>query len=387
MNAFTLDDIRTMRRALRLAARGYTPPNPMVGCVIVRDGQIVGEGFHPLAGQPHAEVFALRAAGELARGATVYVTLEPCSHFGRTPPCARALIEAGVGRVIAAVVDPHEKVAGRGLAELRAAGIPAEAGLLEAEARRLNEAFFHFHATRRPFVTLKAAMTLDGKIATRTGDSRWITGEKARAHVHQLRARAGAILCGVGTVLADDPLLTARLPKHAGGAPRQPLRIVLDPTLRTPPDSALARTSRESPVLIVAAEQADATRARRLTDAGVEILRLPPSSDGGLDLAALLEELGRREIISLLVEGGGRTHAAFLSAGLVQRVHWFIAPKLVGGAEAPTPLEGAGIARMAEAVALREVTLRRFGDDVLLSGVPGTTPGATASGKTTAWAT
>ena len=225
-----------MRRALRLAERGFTPPNPMVGCVLVRDGVNVGEGWHPYAGQPHAEVFALRAAGEKATGATAYVTLEPCSHFGRTPPCADALIAAKVKRVVVATPDPNPQVSGRGLARLQAAGIEVALGVLEAQARRVNEAFLHFHTTGIPFVTLKAAMTLDGKIATRTGDLQWITGPKARRFVHLQRARSGAVLVGIGTLLADDAQLTARLPGVT--LPRQPLRIVVDSHLRTPPDCA-----------------------------------------------------------------------------------------------------------------------------------------------------
>lgn len=353
-----------MRRALRLAARGYTYPNPMVGCVLVRDGEVVGEGWHPAAGQPHAEVFALRQAGERARGATAYVSLEPCAHFGRTPPCADALIAAGVGRVVAAVVDPDPRVAGKGLARLRAAGIPAEAGVLEDEARRLNEAFFHYHATGGPLVILKAATTLDGKIATRTGDSKWITGPRARAWVHRLRARVGAVLCGVGTVLADDPLLTARF----RGAPRQPLRIVLDPRLRTPPQSNLARTARESPVLVVTTDAADPVRAKTLHDCGLEVLRLPAETNNQLPLGLLLAELGRRGIQSVLVEGGGTTYAAILEGRLAHRLHWFVAPKLVGGRDAPTAVEGLGVARMADAVALREITIRRLGPDLRIDG-------------------
>src|SRR5690348_17045532 len=283
---FSATDHAMMARALRLAERGLftTQPNPGVGCGIARDGELIGEGWHQRAGKPHAEVFALRQAGERARGATAYVSLEPCAHFGRTPPCADALIAAGVGRVVAAVVDPDPRVAGEGLARLRAAGTPAEAGVLEDEARRLTEAFFHFHATGRPLVILKAATTLDGKIATRTGDSKWITGPRARAWVHRLRARVGAVLCGVGTVLADDPLLTARF----RGAPRQPLRIILDPRLRTPPQSNLARTARESPVLVVTTDAVDPERAKTLHDCGLEVLRLPAETNNQLPLGLLL---------------------------------------------------------------------------------------------------
>lgn len=361
----TADD-RWMLRALRLAARGYTPPNPMVGCVLVRDGIVVGEGFHAYAGAPHAEVRALEAAGEKARGATAYVSLEPCAHFGRTPPCTQALIAAGVRRVVAAVIDPNPQVAGRGIAELERAGVEVRVGVQEEAARRLNEAFFFFHRTGRPFVTLKVAMTLDGKIATHTGDSRWISGEQARRYVHRLRARSGAVLCGSGTVLRDDPLLTARLK----GIPRQPLRIVLDSRLRTPPTARLVQTAHEAPVLLVTAPEVDKAKADVFENLGVEIVRLPIGPDGHVALDALMEELGRRSIVSVLVEGGGETHAAFLASRHVQKLLWFVAPKLVGGRGAPSPVEGEGVPAMSEAVTLSPLRVRRFGTDILLESAP-----------------
>ncbi|HLK56832.1 MAG TPA: bifunctional diaminohydroxyphosphoribosylaminopyrimidine deaminase/5-amino-6-(5-phosphoribosylamino)uracil reductase RibD [Chthonomonadaceae bacterium] len=366
------EDIRWMRRALRLAEKGFAPPNPMVGCVIVKDGAVVGEGFHPFAGQPHAEVFALRAAGELARGATAYVTLEPCCHWGRTPPCTEALKAAGVARVVAATTDNNPKVGGKGLESLRAAGIAVTVGVLEPQARRINEAFFHFHATGMPFVTLKAAMTLDGKIATRTGDSRWITGPAARNYVHKLRAQSGAVMVGIGTLLADDARLDARL---SPPPPRQPLRIIVDSQLRTPPDAAAIRLT-EPPhsltLLIATTESASAVQARALQTPAradcLEILRLPATTEGHVDLRALLGVLAERQIISVLVEGGGQLHAALLEANLAQKALFFIAPKLVGGQDAPTPLEGEGIATMQDAIPLEEFTIRRFGPDVALEG-------------------
>ena len=361
------EEIGWMRRALRLAERGFTPPNPMVGCVLVREGLNVGEGWHPYAGQPHAEVFALRAAGERAEGATAYVTLEPCSHFGRTPPCADALIAAKVRRVVVAMPDPDPRVSGRGLTKLHDAGIEVAVGVLEAQAQRLNEAFVHFHTTGVPFVTLKAAMTLDGKIATRTGDSQWITGPKARRYVHLQRARSGAVLVGIGTLLADDTQLTARLPGR--NLPRQPLRIVVDSRLRTPSDSAAVRLATpESPLLIATCGPTDADRARSLRREGVEILPFPPDPTGRVDLTALLQELARRQIISVWVEGGGELHAALLHAGLAHKVLFFIAPKLLGGKDAPTPLEGIGPERMADAIPLDALTVRRFGPDLALEG-------------------
>ncbi|MCW3095511.1 MAG: riboflavin biosynthesis protein RibD [Chthonomonadaceae bacterium] len=363
----TPEEIRWMRRALRLAERGFTPPNPMVGCVLVRDGIAVGEGWHPYAGQPHAEVFALRAAGEKAYGATAYVSLEPCFHFGRTPPCADALIAAKVRRVVVATPDPNPKVSGRGLAKLQAAGIEVVLGVLEAPAQRLNEAFLHYQRTGIPFVTLKAAMTLDGKIATRTGDSRWITGPRARRYVHLQRARSGAIMVGIGTLLADDAQLTARLPGVA--LPRQPLRVVVDSHLRTPPDCAAVRLATpEAPLLIATRESVDSERARALLQDGVEIVNFRSDATGRVDLGALVTELGRRQIISIWVEGGGELHASLLQAGLAHKALFFIAPKLLGGKDAPTPVEGIGPNLMAEALPLESLTLHRFGPDIALEG-------------------
>ena len=364
------EDARWMRRALRLAAKGFTPPNPMVGCVIVRDGEVVGEGYHPAAGQPHAEVFALQAAGERARGATAYVTLEPCCHWGRTPPCTDALIAAGVARVVAAATDPNPLVNGRGLEALRVAGIAVSVGTLEAEARRLNEAFVHFHTVGTPFLTLKAAMTLDGKIATYSGDSKWITGEAARRYVHRLRAQSGAVMIGIGTLLADDPLLTARLQQEE--PPRQPLRIVVDSRLRTPTDAQAVRFAAQSPadrpLLIATTESADRARECALQREGVEILRLPAGEDGRVDLAALCAHLAHRRIISVLVEGGGTLHAALLETRLAHKALFFIAPMLVGGRNAPTPVEGSGVAAISQAIPLDSLRVRRFGTDLAVEG-------------------
>lgn len=361
----TPDDVRWMRRALRLAARGFTPPNPMVGCVLVKAGRIVGEGFHRMAGEPHAEVMALRAAGEAARGATAYVSLEPCRHYGRTPPCTAALIGAGVARVVAAVEDPNPLVAGQGLEDLRRAGIAVQTGLLTEPAAELNAAFFHYQRTGRPLVVLKAAMTLDGKIATRTGDSRWITGSRARAYVHRLRAQSGAVLVGIGTVLADDPLLTARL----RGVSRQPLRIVLDTNLRIPLTSRLAVTARVSPVIVAAGTSAGADRVAAVEQLGIEVLRLPDCG-GRVALGPLLETLGRRGIISVLVEGGGAIHASFLEGRFAHRLLWFISPKVVGGRDAITPVEGSGAASLSDALPLDRLTARRLGPDFMIECGP-----------------
>jgi len=359
-----------MRRALRLAAKGFTPPNPMVGCVIVKDGVLVGEGYHPFAGQPHAEVFALRAAGERARGATVLVTLEPCYHWGRTPPCTDALIAAGVARVIVGTRDIDDEKRGRGSEILQEAGVAVEVGILENQARAVNEAFFHFHECGTPFVTVKAAMTLDGKIASHTGASRWITGEAARTHVHRLRAQSGAVMVGVNTLLADDARLDARLPGTV--LPRQPLRIIVDSGLRTPCTAAAVRLARQSPgeapLLIATTEGADAGRAAALSEQGVEILRLPCGPDERVDLAALMRSLAARGIISVLAEGGGELNASLLKAGLAHRVLFFVAPTLLGGRTAPTPVEGDGLSSPGVAIRVDELKARRYGQDFALSG-------------------
>ena len=351
-----------MRRAFVLARRGQTTPNPMVGCVLVAGERVVGEGWHRLAGEPHAERIALERAGAAARGATAYVSLEPCAHHGRTPPCTDALIAAGVGRVVAAVVDPNPLVSGKGIAALRAAGIRVDTGILEDEARALNAAFFHFQQTGLPYVTLKAAMTLDGKIATRTGDSRWITGEAARRFAHRERARSGAVLCGIGTVLADDPLLTARAP----GTLRQPLRVVLDTSARLPETSRLATTASEVPTLLCVGEGADPERLRRLSEMRVEVCRFRSDNSNRVSVRAVLAELGRRGIVSVLVEGGGDVHASFLADGLAHRLLWFLAPRIVGGKAAPTPVEGHGMGKIADSVRLAAFRVRRLGRDLLI---------------------
>ncbi|HEY8394547.1 MAG TPA: bifunctional diaminohydroxyphosphoribosylaminopyrimidine deaminase/5-amino-6-(5-phosphoribosylamino)uracil reductase RibD [Thermaerobacter sp.] len=362
------EDRRWMRRALALAgrARGRTTPNPLVGAVLVRDDRVVGEGFHRRAGAPHAEAEALRQAGDRARGATLYVTLEPCCHYGRTPPCSDALIRAGIRRVVAAMVDPDPRVRGRGLAALRAAGVRVEVGLLEEEARRLNAAYLAWNLLGRPLITMKYAMTLDGRIATRRGDARWITGDAARRFVHRLRDRVDLIAVGIGTVLADDPCLTTRLPR--GG--RDPIRLVIDSQARTPPGARVVRAAAASPAptWIAVTERAPAHRVRALEAAGAQVLRVPATAEGRVDLAELLVELGRRGIRHVLVEGGAAIHGALLAAGLADHVLAFIAPKLVGGAGAPGPVGGPGVDRMAGALRLHRVRLRRLGDDWLVEG-------------------
>lgn len=320
---YTAEDHGHMARALRLAERGLftTTPNPRVGCVIVRDGRVVGEGWHARAGEPHAEIHALRAAGEAARGATVYVTLEPCSHHGRTPPCAAALIDAGVARVVAAMRDPNPQVAGRGIELLTLAGIRAEVGLLEEAARELNPGFVSRMTRGRPWVRVKTASSLDGKTALRNGQSQWITGEAARADVQRWRARACAVLTGVGTVLADDPRMNVR----GIDTPRQPLRVVLDSGLKTPPG---ARILQGGNTLIVC-QQARSERLEPLLAAGAGVLELP-GPEGRPDLALLMEVLARRGVNELHVEAGATLNGVLLAGGWVDEWLAYIAPVVLG---------------------------------------------------------
>ncbi len=352
-----------MRRALRLAegGRGLTSPNPMVGAVLVREGEVVGEGYHAAAGRPHAEIEALGAAGARADGATLYVTLEPCAHWGRTPPCAPAVVAAGVGRVVAALSDPNPAVAGRGFAILREGGVAVTAGVLEREAERQNRVFLTATRHGRPHVTLKAAMTLDGRIADVHGESKWITGEAARSHAHRLRSEADAILVGVGTVLRDDPLLTVRLDRPW---PREPLRVVLDARARTPAAARLIGAGSPARALVAVGEEAAPEAVQALSAAGAVVVRLA-TSRGRVEPAAVLADLYAREVRAVLVEGGGEVHAAFLEAGLVDRVAIFIAPRLVGGRDATPFVAGAGRA-LKEAVRLGELTVTRIGDDLLV---------------------
>lgn len=323
---------------------------------------MVGEGYFERYGDPHAEVNALRAAGSEARGATLYTTLEPCCHTGKNPPCTDAVLQAGVDRVVAAVTDPNPKVAGGGLARLRAAGLEVTLGICEAEARRQNEAFFHYIKTRRPFVTLKCAITLDGKIATRTGASRWITGVPAREWVHRLRHAADALLVGSGTAIQDDPQLTTRLP---GGGGVNPLRIVVDSTLRLPVSSQLAAVAPDCPTLVATSGRASAEKQRQLEDRGVEMLRLPSYADGRIDIEALLVKLGARGIASLLVEGGAMLSASLLQRRLVNKVMVFVAPKMIGG-DGINVVAAFGVETMSDALQLYGMTSKSVGEDVML---------------------
>ncbi len=352
-----------MREALSLArlGAGTASPNPMVGAVVVADGRVVGRGYHPKPGEPHAEIFALREAGASARGATLYTTLEPCAHTGRTGPCTEAIVGAGVSRVVAAMVDPDPLVRGAGLARLREAGVETAVGAGEAEARRLNETYIKHRTTGLPFVTAKWAMTLDGRIATRTGDSRWISSAASRAHAHRIRAVSDAVLVGVGTVLRDDPALTARIGEASGPAGR-PRRVVLDSRLRTPPAARILAPD-GIPVIIATTRSASPEARRAFEERGAEVL-VCDGADERVDLPALLRELGARGVLSLLVEGGAAVHGAFREAGLVDKVLVYVAPLLVGGG--PVAGAGLGVAAMADAWRLGPVEVQRFGDDVLI---------------------
>jgi diaminohydroxyphosphoribosylaminopyrimidine deaminase/5-amino-6-(5-phosphoribosylamino)uracil reductase len=356
-------ELHWMARALALAGRGLglTSPNPAVGAVLVRDGEVVGEGAHLRAGGPHAEAMALAEAGERARGATCYVTLEPCAHHGRTPPCTEALIAAGVAEVVAACRDPHPLVDGRGIERLRAAGVRVRLGVGETQARALNRAFFGAVGRGRPHVTLKAAMTLDGKIAAWDGTSRWITGDPARLEAHRLRFVADAILVGVGTVLRDDPQLTVRLPDVA---PKEPLRVVADSRLRTPPDARILAAGDPSRTLIACVEPAPPAAAARLRGRGARVLELP-AEGGRVDLRALLLALRGLDVIAVLAEGGTELAWGLVDAGLVDRIAFFLAPRLLGGRTAPGPVGGPGRA-LKDALSLTEVTWRLVGDDLLV---------------------
>ncbi len=366
MSLSIVSPVEAMSRAIELARRGigFVEPNPAVGAVLVADdGRVLGEGWHERFGGPHAEVMALTAAGSSARDATLYVTLEPCCHFGQTPPCSRAVIAAGIRRVVVATVDPAEHVNGGGIAELRAAGIDVEVGLMAHEARRLISPFTKLMTTGLPWVHAKWAMTLDGKIASKTGSSRWITNDTSRAIVHQLRGRMDAILVGVRTVITDDPLLTARPP-----GPRTPARIVLDSSARTPLESQLVRTARETPTIVVTTVLADADRCSALRAAGVRVLMIEPGSTGHPDLKVLLAELGRKRLTNVLVEGGGQVLGAFFDLNLIDEVHAFIAPKLIGGANAPSPLMGEGRFDMRAVPSLEDSTVEILDGDMYLHG-------------------
>ena len=358
--------IQTMRRALELAARGRTSPNPMVGAVVVNQGKVVGEGYHSRAGYPHAEVEALRQAGNKARSADLYVNLEPCCHFGRTPPCTDAIIQAGIKRVFVGMKDPNKQVSGKGLRALKAQGIVIVSGILKKECMKLNESFVKVMQTGMPFVIMKTAMSLDGKIATRSGDARWISGELARKHVHKIRNYVDAILVGTETVLKDNPRLTCRL---ATGSVEHPIRIILDRRNRIPLTANVFKNSRSQPVIYVTGSDISPARQKALVARKVEILN-GKFGKNGFHIKPLLKELANRDMNSILVEGGAELNASVLKSGVVDRVVAFISPILIGGGKAPGFLGGQGVMKVNDAIKLKDIEVTKIGEDLMVEAIP-----------------
>ena len=373
-----MDEQIYMRRAIELAHKGegWCHPNPMVGAVIVKDGRIIGEGYHARCGELHAERNAIASLRESAKGATIYVTLEPCCHYGRTPPCTEAIIEQEIAKVVIGSRDPNPKVSGGGAKVLREAGIEVVEDFLRDECDALNPVFFHYITTKTPWVIMKYAMTADGKIATKTGASKWITGEEARGRVQQMRHACMGIMAGIGTVLADDPMLNCRI---EGG--RDPVRIICDSTLRLPMDSAICRTAKEIPTIVVSAfpdlpdgeivpgEESVLSKMQALHQCGIRVLNVPDREDPANsrpDLTELMKQLGKMEIDSILLEGGGTLNESALRAGIVREVRAFIAPKLFGG-QAKTPVEGGGVSLPDEAVQLTYQSAERVGEDLMVT--------------------
>jgi diaminohydroxyphosphoribosylaminopyrimidine deaminase/5-amino-6-(5-phosphoribosylamino)uracil reductase len=359
----TMDDERWMKRALRLAekGRGRTSPNPMVGAVLVKRGKVVGDGYHARAGEPHAEIIAIRNAGEKAKGATLYLNLEPCTHYGKTPPCVPAVIKAGVRKVVIGIEDPNPLVKGRGVAHLKQAGLDVKVGILEKECHRLNEAFSKYIVQHEPFVILKMAATLDGKLATRNGESQWITGETSRRFVHRLRDQVDGVVVGIGTVLKDDPMLTARIRRG-----RDPYRIVLDSRLRIPENAKVVDLS-PSKTIVATTEMASQDKIERLRKKGVRVL-ISDSKAGRVDLRSSLLKLAELGLMSLLVEGGSQINGSFLDQGLIDKIFLFLSPKLIGDPLAPGIFSGSGVASLKEAISIKDLKVRKIGEDILLEG-------------------
>lgn len=363
-----------MRRAIELAKKGsgHVNQNPLVGAVIVRDGEIIGEGYHECYGQLHAERNAIANAkkrGNSLEGSTIYVTLEPCCHYGKTPPCTEAIIEEKIARVVVGSDDPNPLVSGKGFQMLREKGIEVIPHFLKEECDAMNHVFFHYIRTGTPYVAMKYAMTMDGKIACYTGDSKWVTGEESRAHVQTLRNHYKGIMAGIGTVLADDPMLNCRI---EGG--RDPIRIIADSHLRIPIDSQLVRTAGQQPLIVACLPDADEEKAAQLQEKGVEVLRIPGVTTADIteeqkeviSLPVLMKELGARKIDGILLEGGGQLNESALQAGIVDRIYCYIAPKIFGGAQAKTPVEGQGLTRAADAWQFNRIGMQEFGQDILL---------------------
>lgn len=359
---WTQEDERFMRRALELAEKGqgWVSPNPMVGAVIVKEGRIIGEGWHERYGGLHGERNALAHCSESPEGSVLYVTLEPCCHYGKQPPCTEAILEAGIRKVVVGSGDPNPLVAGKGLEILRQQGVEVQEHVLEEECQKLNEVFFHYITTGTPYVAMKYAMTMDGKIAAFTGASKWITGEAARAHVQKLRHKYRGIMAGVGTVLADDPLLTCRM---EGG--RNPVRIICDTHLSTPLDSRLVETAREAPVILAVGSQVEKERKVPYEEEGCTLLEIP-EKEGRIDLNVLMKELGARKIDSILLEGGGELNWSAIQAGIVQKVLTYLGPKILGGAGAKGPVGGRGFENPQESLLLKPGEITKLGEDYLI---------------------
>ncbi len=359
-------DARYMRQALALAEKGAgdASPNPMVGAVIVKNGQVVGTGFHEKFGAAHAEVNAIAAAGEKAHGATLYVTLEPCNHTGKTGPCTKAILSAGIRQVVIAMMDPNPGVAGGGAAFLQSKGVEVETGMEREAAEQLNEAFVHFVRTQRPFVTAKCAATLDGRIATANGDSKWVTGPEARAYVHELRHRNDAIMVGVDTVIADDPSLTTRREGQDG---RDPLRVIIDPACRLPETTKMLAQSSEAETLVVVDAFSESSNKERLLAAGAKLLPLG-TTQRHFEMNALMAALGEKGLSSVLIEGGGGILGSALRGGVIHKIAFFYAPKLLGGDDGIPIFRGSGVAEMADAIEIVDLTTRSLGSDILIEG-------------------
>lgn len=358
-------DIMYMKMALEEAEKGigFTNPNPMVGAVIVKDGEVIAKGYHHRCGEGHAEVEAFRAAeGKNVEGATIYVTLEPCSHYGKTPPCADLIVSKKVARVVVAALDPNPLVAGRGIEKIRSAGIEVETGVLAEESIKLNEIFMHYIVDKSPFVLYKSAMSLDGKIATSSGESQWISCEESRQEVQRLRHQYMAIMIGAGTAIIDDPMLTCRIPDG-----RNPVRVVVDSKLRTPLDRKLIQTAGEVETIFACTAAADQKKIDELQDKGVKVLILP-DIDGRVNLSKLKYELGQMGIDSILLEGGGTLADAAFKAGIINKVQIYAAPKIIGGKEAKTPVSGTGVSSLKDAAVLSDLSARKVGTDICITG-------------------
>jgi len=359
-------DITMMQRALKLAEKGigYTTPNPLVGAVIVKDGRIIGEGYHKLYGSNHAEINAFENATEDVCGATMYVTLEPCSHYGKTPPCAIAIVQKGIKKVVIGLKDPNPLVSGGGIKILQENGIEVVCGVLQEEGKKLNEIFLKYITTKTPFCIMKTAMTLDGKIATRTGDSKWVTGELSREYVHKLRQRVSGIMVGIGTIIADDPMLTTRLDNLEL---KDPTRIIIDSTSKIPLDAKVLNLNSKAATIIATTRKAAPEKIRKLEEKGAEVI-ITPVKNNGVDLNFLMKILGDKKIDSILLEGGSKINYSAIIEGIVDKVNAFIAPKIIGGDVAKTPVGGNGMEFMRDAISLNNIEIYRFENDIMIEG-------------------